>query len=82
MGEPLPRAIDPPNVLTASMDEYVARVLSRIPEKKTAVVGVDFSNAGVVASVGASRGPASAVVFVGQERDKGLTYGGRAQFVF
>lgn len=74
--------VAPPSILTASMDEYVNRVLTRIPEKKTGVIGLEFSNAGAAVSFGARRGGASGVVFVGKERAKGAVIGGRAQFVF
>lgn len=82
MSTPKAAPVAPPSILTAATDDYIARVLSRIPQEKTAIVGVDFSNAGVVGSIGARRGPASAVVFGGKTRGEGWTYGGRAQVVF
>ncbi len=76
-------AVAPPSILTAATDEYIARVLAKIPTERRGVLGVDVSNAGVVGSVGVRlRTDLTAVGFAGKTRAAGLTYGGRVQFVF
>lgn len=72
-----------PSVLDASVDEYIARVLSKIPAGRRGVATVDASNAGVAASVGISVRPDLSIAgFAGKKRGEGWMYGGRGQFVF
>lgn len=80
---PKAAAVAPPSILTASMDDYVARVLSKIPESRRGVVGVDASNAGIAFNAGVRfRKDLTGVGFVAKTKGQGLTYGARAQFVF
>lgn len=72
-----------PRVLDASVDDYVSRVLARIPAERRGVVGLDLSNAGAAASVGVRfRKDLTGVGFIGKTRGAGVTYGSRVQFVF
>jgi hypothetical protein len=65
------------------MDEYVARVLTRIPDKRRGVVGVDVSNAGGALSLGVRfTEDLTGVGFVSKTRGEGWKVGGRGQFVF
>lgn len=77
-----PAPVTVPRVLDASVDEYVARVLSRIPAEKTGAIDLDASTAGAMLSASARKGRLSGVGFVGWQPGKGTTAGARARFVF
>ena len=74
--------VSAPRVLDASVDEYIDRVLSRIPANKTGSIELDASNAGALLSAGARRGRLSGVGFVGWQPGNGATVGARGRFVF
>ena len=83
MSTPKAAAVAPPSILTASMDEYVSRVLAKIPEKRRGVIGVAASNAGVAFNAGVRfTDDLTGVGFVSRTKGQGWTYGARGQWVF
>lgn len=77
------KPVAPPTVLAVQMDDLVSKTLAKIPEGRRGVLGVDFSNAGVLGTAGVKvTRDLTGVAFAGKKKGEGWLYGARGQFVF